>query len=118
VSPISITTSPFSTRVVTRSVPEPHIASTALLIKFVYTWFSSPAYASIMGTVPRTTVTPQSRCPRITSVLSRRGDVRIPPREGALFKRPHTTTKDAARGNWTAVVCMGDVACSVLASRV
>jgi hypothetical protein len=49
VSPISIMTSPFSTRVVTYSVPEPRIASTASLIKFVHTWFGSPAYASIIG---------------------------------------------------------------------
>ena len=37
-------------RVVTRSVPEPSIASMALSIRLVQTWLSSPAYASTRGT--------------------------------------------------------------------
>jgi hypothetical protein len=34
-----------------RSVPVPAIASTALSMKLVHTWLSSPAYASIRGTL-------------------------------------------------------------------
>ena len=57
-----------------RSVPVPFIASTALSIRFVHTWFSSPAYASIRGTSAPydriTSIPPRSLCPSMTSVLS------------------------------------------------
>jgi hypothetical protein len=61
-------------RAVIRSVPAPSIASTALSMRLVHTWFSSPAYASIRGAsaaYSRTIVTPSpSRLRSITSVLS------------------------------------------------
>ena len=43
-------TGPNALRVDTRSVPVPFIASMALSIRCVHTWFSSPANASIRGT--------------------------------------------------------------------
>ena len=44
---ISTTTASPSARVATRRVPAPSIASTALSMRLVHTWLSSPAYASI-----------------------------------------------------------------------
>ena len=50
-SSTSTTTQPSSSsRVRTRSVPWPSIASTALSMRLVHTWFSSAAIASIRGT--------------------------------------------------------------------
>ena len=43
VSPISTTTPSPSARADTRSVPLPSIASTALSMRLVHTWLSSPA---------------------------------------------------------------------------
>ena len=50
VSPISTTSTSASVRVEIRRVPFPSMASTALSIRFVQTWLSSPGIASMRGT--------------------------------------------------------------------
>ena len=102
VSPIStsIAPPPSPTRVATRRVPSPPIASAALSITFVQTWFNSPGNPSISGrssAYARSTAIPRNLWPSITRVLSSPSAIRTrcrDARSSCEYERTAATSSD------------------------